>query len=231
MNESFLYLIVDIACIALPFLASFYPKNAFFKDWKYVFAAIFLVGSGFLIWDYFFTAEGIWGFNPVYLTGFYVANLPIEEILFFVCIPYACMFTYFSFRFLIKSDPLQKFNRPVTLILGIALLVSGLIAYGKWYTSLTFILTGLYLLMVYYRKWDMSYIYLTYLVVVPFFLLSNGILTGWFTEAPIVWYNDNHNLGFRIGTIPLEDIFYGFLLVTLNLHVYMGLKTKYGLQP
>jgi lycopene cyclase domain-containing protein len=231
MNESFFYLAVNIGCIALPFLASFYPRNAFYKEWKFVFAAIFVVGTGFLIWDYFFTAGGIWGFNPVYLTGIYLTNLPLEEVLFFVCIPYACMFTYFSLRYMVKSDPFAKINRPFTLILGFSLIIAGLIFYGKWYTSLTFIFTGMYLLIVYFRKWDISYIYLSYLVVIPFFLVSNGLLTGSFTEAPIVWYNDVHNLGIRLGTIPLEDIFYGFLLITMNLHLYLGLKRKYGLRP
>lgn len=231
MNESFLYLAVVIACIVLPLMASFHPRNAFYKDWKYVFAAIFVVGTGFLIWDYFFTAGGIWGFNPVYLTGVYLTNLPLEEVLFFVCIPYACMFTYFSLRYMVKSDPFAKINRPFTLFLGFVLIISGLIFYGKWYTSLTFILTGIYLLIVYFRKYDMSYMYLSYLVIIPFFLLSNGILTGSFTVAPIVWYNDGHNLGIRLGTIPVEDIFYGFLLISMNLQLYLGLKRKYGLRP
>jgi lycopene cyclase domain-containing protein len=231
MSESFFYLGVVIACIALPLMASFFPRNAFYKEWKYVFTAIFVVGTGFLIWDYFFTSGGIWGFNPVYLTGIYITNLPLEEVLFFVCIPYACMFTFFSLRYMVRSDPFAKINRPFTLILGFALIIAGLIFYGKWYTSLTFILTGMYLLIIYFRKWDISYIYLSYLVVIPFFLVSNGLLTGSFTEAPIVWYNDVHNLGIRLGTIPLEDIFYGFLLITLNLQLYLGLKRKYGLRP
>ncbi len=231
MNESFLYLVVDIVCIGLPLLASFFPQNAFYKDWKFVFPAIFAVAIFFLIWDYFFTAAGIWGFNPVYLTGIYLANLPIEEVLFFICVPYACIFTYFALRFHVRSDPFKKINHLITLVLAVLLLTVGLISFGKWYTSLTFILAGIYLLIVYFRKWDMSYIYLSYLGIIPFFLLSNGILTGGFTEAPIVWYNDEHNLGFRIGTIPVEDLFYGFLLFMMNTHLYRWLKLKYSLRP
>jgi lycopene cyclase domain-containing protein len=48
----------------------------------------------------------------------------------------------------------------------------------------------------------------------------NGILTGTGLEAPIVWYNDNHNLGIRILTIPVEDSIYGFELLLLTVWRY-----------
>jgi len=89
----------------------------------------------------------------------------------------------------------------------------------------------LYLLLVFFRKWDVSYIYFSYLAIIPLFLLSNGVLTGSFTEAPIVWYNDEFNLGRRIFTIPVEDLFYGFLLVMLNIQLYRRFKLKYSLRP
>jgi len=231
MNESLLYLLLDIACIGFPFLASFFPQNAFYKDWKFVFPAILSVAVFFLIWDYFFTEAGIWGFNPVYLTGMYLINLPIEEVLFFICVPYACIFTYFAIRFHIKRDPFAKINHIITIVLAIALLAIGMVTFGRWYTSVTFILTGLYLLLVFFRKWDVSYIYFSYLAIIPLFLLSNGVLTGSFTEAPIVWYNDEFNLGRRIFTIPVEDLFYGFLLVMLNIQLYRWFKLKYSLRP
>ena len=47
----------------------------------------------------------------------------------------------------------------------------------------------------------------------------NGLLTGSFIVDEIVWYNNNHNLGLRIGTIPFEDIFYGFSMLFLPLYI------------
>jgi lycopene cyclase domain-containing protein len=54
----------------------------------------------------------------------------------------------------------------------------------------------------------------------------NGILTGWITDSPIVWYNDLENLGIRLTTIPVEDIGYAFSMLFGNLMIFEFLKPK-----
>ena len=56
---------------------------------------------------------------------------------------------------------------------------------------------------------------LTYVVCFIPFLIVNGILTGGFTKNPVVWYNENEIIGWRIGTIPIEDSIYNMLLLVL----------------
>jgi lycopene cyclase domain-containing protein len=46
------------------------------------------------------------------------------------------------------------------------------------------------------------------IIIAGFKLLVNGYLT-----AHIVRYNPNYFLGFRIGTIPLEDFVFGFSMI------------------
>ena len=88
------------------------------------------------------------------------------------------------------------------------------INYEKAYTLTTFsFLTLLLILVIRLRlKW-INHFYFSYLILLIPFFITNGILTGTGLEKPIVWYNDIHNLGIRLGTIPLEDIFYGLLLL------------------
>lgn len=42
------------------------------------------------------------------------------------------------------------------------------------------------------------------------------VMNGYLTWRPIVLYGDAFFLGVRIGTIPIEDYFYGFGLITMN---------------
>jgi lycopene cyclase domain-containing protein len=72
----------------------------------------------------------------------------------------------------------------------------------------------------------MGRFYLAYAVIlIPFFIV-NGILTGSFIEQEVVWYNNEENLGVRIGTVPVEDIFYGMLLILMNVVIYEWLQEK-----
>jgi lycopene cyclase domain-containing protein len=64
------------------------------------------------------------------------------------------------------------------------------------------------------------------LLLIPF-LIINGILTGTGPDQPVVWYNDAENLGIRLFTIPLEDVFYGFELMLFNVCFYEYLKVRF----
>lgn len=183
-----------------------------------------IVAIGFLVWDVLFTKEQVWGFNANYLTGVLLYNLPLEEVLFFICIPYACVFTYFALKYLFTYNPLKRFERIITLVLSILFILVGFYFNDRLYTTITFLLTGIYLTTAFFMKTSMAWIYLTFFTIFPFFILSNGILTGSLLEAPIVWYNDSENIGLRVLTIPIEDSVYGFLLIALNIQLYEKIK-------
>ena len=216
--KSFTYLFVNLSCIIIPLIASFYKNYPFFKSWKYFFKANLIVAFLFIIHDIYFTSLGVWGFNSDYLiNSLNVYNLPFEEVLFFICIPYACVFTYFVFT---KYVPDNLFPVIIYKIIHNFLLLltlfSSIINYDYLYTFYTSIFLFLMLIFVKLKKFDLRKIILAYIAIIPFFFLSNGLLTGSFIESPIVFYNNNENLNLRMFTIPVEDIFYGFLLIMSN---------------
>jgi lycopene cyclase domain-containing protein len=228
LNSKYLYLSLDLISFGFPFMASFYKKAPFYKKWKYLAAAILVTGTIFIVWDEIFTQEKVWGFNPEYLTGVYIGSLPLEEILFFICIPYACVFTYFALNHLIEKDHLFPHHELISSALIILLLISGIYNIDKWYTGVTFLFLALFLAyqMLKIRPRYMGRFYFAFAVLlIPFFII-NGILTGSFIDGEVVWYNDLHTLGIRLGTIPLEDVFYALLLIVLNIAIMEWLEER-----
>ena len=226
--ERYYYLILDLACLLIPFGFSFYPKYNFGAKWKLLIPAIGLPAIVFIVWDFIFTEIGVWGFNPRYVSGVHIGNLPIEEILFFICIPYACIFTYNAVNFYQNQDPLPDSGRRVTWVLIAGLFVVGFINYNRLYTSVTFISMASFLLFhqLVVRSRYLGRFYFAYIfILIPFFVV-NGILTGTGLPEPVVWYNNNENLGIRMMTIPFEDAFYGMLLILMNVTIFEFFQRK-----
>ena len=87
-----LYAFVILLSFAGPFALSFDKKVSFYKEWSFVFIATLIVALPFLIWDELFTQWGVWGFNADYLLKIYIGRLHLEEVLFFIVIPYNFIF-------------------------------------------------------------------------------------------------------------------------------------------
>ena len=218
MNQ-YLYLILDLGSLSIPFLFSFHPKLAFNKMWPKLAKGLLVMMLFFIPWDVWFTASGYWGFNPDYLIGIDILGLPLEEWLFFICIPYACIFTHYALQTIRTGLRMSKKGMELTyLILQSVLIVTLWYHYDNWYTLVNFIYAIILLALVYQynrpllQRFAPSYL----LILLPFFLV-NGALTGGFTAEPVVWYNDAENLGIRLGSIPIEDLVYnlGMLLTVL----------------
>lgn len=228
MNSKYLYLTLDLLVILFPFLFSFYSKANFSKKWKYLWPAILIPAIIFIVWDEFFTRIGVWGFNEAFLSGLYVGSLPIEEILFFICVPYACVFTYEALNYLNPKDHLSPYQRIISIVLIMVCIFLGVIGMDKWYTFTTFLGLALCLIFLQFIRKESFFgrFYFAYLfILVPFFII-NGILTGSGIEAPVVWYNDDENLGVRMATIPVEDAFYGMLLIVMNVSIFEWMQRK-----
>jgi lycopene cyclase domain-containing protein len=65
----------------------------------------------------------------------------------------------------------------------------------------------------------MGYFWLAYFIHLLPFLVVNGILTGATTPEPVVWYNNDENLGVRILTIPIEDTVYALTCLLLPITI------------
>lgn len=221
-----LYLLLDLATLFFPLVLSFDKKVAFVKSWKNVFITSLIVGIPFVIWDILFTQSGIWGFNPDYLVGINIYNLPLEEVLFFLVVPFACIFIYECLLAYFSNYKFQKLNSMFFgLVMGYVVFIAVFGYQGAYAQSV--IVSGVFtvVMIAIYGK-NLSHLPLAFLISLLPFLLVNGVLTGGFTDNPVVWYNDAARTPFRIFTIPAEDVLYSFTMIGLNILVFERLRKK-----
>lgn len=212
-------MLLNLGSLSIPFLFSFHPKLNFYKKWRSLVPALIITMLVFIPWDVVFTKHGFWGFNPEYYLSSTILGLPIEEWLFFICIPYACVFTHYALGYYFENFKLSKKSaRIVALILVIVLLILIGFNYDRWYTFINFSLGVILILIGIKTNIELLRRFLcTFLVMlIPFFIV-NGVLTGSMIESEVVWYNNAENLGIRMGTIPVEDSIYAFSMIFMNL--------------
>ena len=204
---------------------SFERKIKFYKNYNNLTFSMFSVGVPFLIWDIIAENKGDWMFNNKFICGLKIFNLPIEEILFFITVPYSIMFLYETFIYYLTPKKIS-FNRNYLFLFAIIFLITAIIYYQQNYTFTVFLFLSILLLLVNISKLNFIknqyLIYFIFFTFVPFFAVNYFL-----TSLPVVLYNSKAILGIRITTIPLEDFFYSLCLIIGYLFTYEFAKEKW----
>lgn len=220
----FTYLLLNLLILAGPLALSFDQKVAFHKRWNIIWQGILLNMLVFIPWDAAFTKLGVWGFNPDYHFNLKILFLPFEEWLFFITVPYAAIFIYECLLIYFPKDALYKWRLPIAwmVILG-SLAVYGMHT-AQLYTAVNTLFLSFAMLMVLIsgRGAFLGRFFLTYLIILIPFLIFNGALTA----LPVVWYNDAENMGIRLFTIPVDDLFYNMGMLLIPIANYARLRAK-----
>ena len=221
------YALVLFLTVIICFIASFDRRIRFDRHFPAFLKAGLLVAIPFIAWDVWFTARGVWWFNTDYTLGLVIAGLPLEEWLFFICIPFSCVFTYFCFDKFFKLEGLAGFNNMIVFMSVVVCAVVALLHYDKIYTLVTAVstlATLIYLHFIARSSW-IGKASLVFTVLMLGFFPVNGVLTGTGLENPIVNYNPGDFLGIRLGTIPIEDAVYGYTQFLLVLYFFKRFQT------
>jgi isorenieratene synthase len=212
------YLLFDLVILGIPLALSRWPAADFRPRFVPAFLACVIVGAPYLVWDATVAGEH-WEFNHRHVLGVELLGLPIEEILFFVSVPFACLYTWII---LLRGDDAP--SRPglawtYPLVLATLPVGGWALSLGKGYTGLMLLALGacaaldLLLrtrLLLRPRFWGLL------ASVLAFTLVFNGYLTA----RPVVLYAEQYQLGIRVITIPIEDFGYGLGLVWANVIVF-----------
>lgn len=217
------YLIFNAIVIGGPAFFGSLKCCYIWNRWKQLLIAIVIPAIPFLLWDAIVTGAH-WNFNPKYVSGIKIINLPIEEILFFVTVPFACLFTW---EMIIRRANEKLLDMRWLRLLLYLTLPAGIYFFsiGKQYPGLTLTFLFIANLLDQFLKTNLLFdrrFYFYLLLIFIFTLIFNGYLT-W---RPVVTYGIEYQLDFRIITIPIEDFFYGISLFFMNTSFYKYLLNK-----
>jgi lycopene cyclase domain-containing protein len=212
------YLLINILIILFPLILSFDKNLTYYKKLPHLLFSISVVSIAYIIWDSIATERGDWAFNPEHLLGISFFGLPLEEIFFFITVPYSCIFIYETVKFYVKEKEIRV-NKIFYWIVAVTLIIVGIIFNYQHYTFTVTIFTALFFILALLIKPQILssfHYWLTIMISFIPFLIVNYFLTS----IPIVTYNDSSFFGKRFITIPLEDFLYSFSMISLWILFY-----------
>lgn len=216
------YLLFDLAVLAGPLALSLVPgPTLWVHRWSKAFVAL-LAGAPWIVWD-IWAAGRHWDFADAYVLGPRLLGLPLEEWLFFAVVPFSCLFSWEMIARGPTATP-ARWLRPLEGVVA-ALLIGGA-AWGVAlppYTRLVLVSLAAPLVAdatlatgVFLHARGLLYVGLVSILTVVF----NNVLTG----LPIVVYEPSAQLGFRVFTMPIEDLGFGLGLVGVVTVVFEALR-------
>lgn len=146
-------------------------------------------------------------------------------------VPFASVFIYACLKAYFPTNIFKPFVHYLNYFFILLLAFACLFFYQKTYTLVNCALALILLIFhqFYFKKQYMGYFWFAYFVHLIPFVIINGILTGMATPEPVVSYNANHIIGFRIITIPIEDTIYALTCLLIPITIMEFLLSKKSL--
>lgn len=223
-SEYLLFNLLILALSSCHVILKRHPKLTWIQSpqldsaWK----AIGLVSVFYILWDILVT-NWWWSFNPKYILGVQLGNLPLEEVLFFFIIPWSCLVIWVNIRSLLSTQACTSVELPLCIVSTAFLLLS--LTQQWWYTAsvcLLFALLGV--LSQAQSHWLSKKSSLIFLAIC---ILLTCIFNGYLTARPVVLYNTHVKSPVQVGTVPLEDIVYGLTLISFTVLFYERLRKSH----
>ncbi|MCF7805402.1 MAG: lycopene cyclase domain-containing protein [Candidatus Marinimicrobia bacterium] len=212
------YLIFNAIVAAGPVALSFERTVRYVTKWRAAIIASVTAALPFLLWD-LLVAGKHWQFSEDHTLASLGFLLPPGEILFFLTVPFACLFIWEVLRkrewALLKRTSLIY---PIFYAIGAAGILF-LIVTSRDYTALVLITIGVVALADRFSGAQL----LTQKVTYTFLAIVTGLIlvfNGYLTARPVVLYNPDVLSGLKIFTIPVEDFLYGYGLILLVTVIY-----------
>lgn len=186
-----LYLIILIILLAGLLTLSFDKSLRLYKHWKDLLSTFLLTMVVFMLGNIIFTHIEHWFFNLLCNFDIYINKLPLENHLFFMIIPYACVFLFYGIQFYFPKFKLnEQSTKVLTFLIVAALLLTSFLNLELTYTFVNFILLSVLLLLSCFFVRELVQYYLARYSILPTpFIIINGILRDIVIEQAIFDYN------------------------------------------
>lgn len=219
------YLLFNLFVISGPLLVFFWQKPGIVKPVaKPLLLSLALAALGFAFYDQL-VVNYFWFFNPRYITGIFLFSLPLEEVLFFITVPFACLLLWVNYRKYLSEKIFPKF--PIYLLIITLIPAPFLLLSGKIYSGSVLLVFGGVVLIDVLLK---TKLFSSRIFIIFIFLITNVltfIFNLYLTARPIVIYNTLVKTNINIITIPLEDFVFGMGLIALTLIIYEKMRIGY----
>jgi lycopene cyclase domain-containing protein len=213
-----LYVLLDLLILAAPVALSFDRKVRYMRRWPAVLGSALLIVVAYGIWDAWMSFRGDWSFNPRYAGQLRLFWLPPGEWLFFLAVPFSCLFIYEVVRAYLPEKQWRVHPAwwlpPITALLALAVVFR-----QQNYTSTVLISAAVFLAyaaVLLPGLLGSRHFWLALLLTYVPFLVFNGLLTA----LPVVLYSPRAIWGVRLYTIPLEDFFFSFSMLGFSVLSY-----------
>lgn len=217
------YLLFDLFVLLGPLVLGRWLRLGFGRHLRAALVATLVASVPWIAWDVAVTGKH-WTFDPRYVLGPEVLGLPFEELLFFLAVPLACLFTW---EVLLGADAVKPRASPwiYALALGTVPLGAWVYTAGREYTGLVLIAFGLVAALDRVLRTEL----LRSAQGAKLFAVVAGltfVFDLYLTWRPVVHYEPSVQLGVHVLTIPIEDFGYGVSLVYAAAVVYQWSKGR-----
>lgn len=223
---NYIYLLINLALLLLPVLLFSIRQLNFTDNSKFIILAVLISVFAFSIPTEFMTQLKVIVFNPPYLSGMTLWQLPVEELLLLFLLPLTGIAVYLFLNHRFPDNGPEKYSLAFSnIMLGvcIAMLYFG---HQKLYTLFTFSILFVFILYIEYVN-SIRFMYRFYraflVTLIPFYIVY-GVLAN----LPVLQYNSAETLNFNQFNIPFETPFYfmGMLLLSVYLFEFFKLRAR-----
>lgn len=203
------YLLILISIFIPVLIISILRPIRKLRNFRALLLSTITVAIPYVIWDMLAVHYGLWYFNGRYVIGIFIYGIPVEEIVFFLVVPFATLLIYDGLRIL---DVRIKHYRIPGISLSVVLLAVALLYRTQLYTFSASLAASAALFFGSMKK-DSGFEKLSFWIYIMISYIPFFFFDGIMTSLPVFTYGKGMIWGVRITTIPIEEFIYVFSLL------------------